>query len=39
LGITTTADFKAALRKAAKKYAPTWDVDAYFRTWRIGAAT
>ena len=38
-GITTTGDFKSAIRKAAGKYAPTWDVDAYFRTWRIGAAS
>jgi aminopeptidase N len=38
LGITTTADFKAAIKKAAKKWAPGWDVSAYFKKWRIGSA-
>lgn len=36
-GISTTADFKAALEDAARQDAPGWDVAAFWRTWRIGA--
>jgi len=34
-GITTTSDFKAAIDKAAAKYAPGWNVAAYWTKWRI----
>ena len=37
LGISTTADFKAAIAKAAANLAPGWDVDAFWQEWRIGA--
>ena len=32
---STTADFKAAINKAAAKYAPGWNVAAYWTKWRI----
>ena len=35
-GIATTADFKAAIEKAAKDV-PGWDIAQFWRTWRIGA--
>ena len=35
-GIATTADFKAAVEKAAKDV-PGWDIAQFWRTWRIGA--
>ncbi len=36
-GISTTADFKAAIENAAAQYAPGWDIAQFWRTWRIGA--
>ena len=35
-GISTTADFKAAIENAAQDV-PGWDITQFWRTWRIGA--
>ena len=35
-GITTTAELKAAIEKAAQDV-PGWDIAQFWRTWRIGA--
>ena len=37
-GFSTTADFKSAIEAAAAQSAPGWDVDAFWREWRIGPA-